>query len=158
MSTDAFRSFSSALTRVLALSAIAAVLLSSSGCAFGEFRPTDPFDRQWTLDQAQHRYTVLVRFSEFHKAGKFVAEEHRDAFIARMRKLEEARFTDYESESVEMDDERHTATVRVTYTVYTPSVPYEVEVAEVQEWSRGGIGNDWRVVSTFEGLQELVAN
>ena len=75
-----------------------------------------------------------------------------------MKALDDARFTDYESESVELDAEKEKATVRVTYTIYTSALPYEVEVAEVQEWTRDGIGNNWRVVSTFEGLQQIVAN
>ena len=59
---------------------------------------------------------------------------------------------------VELDAEKEKATVRVTYTIYTPSLPYEVEVAEIQEWSRDGLGNGWRVVSTFEGLQQIAVN
>ncbi|MCR9093818.1 MAG: hypothetical protein NXI30_06360 [bacterium] len=144
--------------RALALIGLVALVLASTGCAFGEFRPTDPFDRQLSLDRAQHRYTVLVRFSDFARAGAFVAEEHREEFARRMKALDDARFTDYDSESVELDEEKEKATVRVTYTIYTPSLPYEVEVAEIQEWSRDGMGNNWRVVSTFEGLQQLVAN
>ncbi|MEM9176938.1 MAG: hypothetical protein AAGC67_17090 [Myxococcota bacterium] len=144
--------------RALALFGLALLMLSTSGCAFGEFRPTDPFDRQWTLDQAQHRYTVLVRFSDFERASAFVDAGHREDFTKRMRALEDARFTDYESETVELDDGKEKATVRVTYSIYTPALPYEIEVAEVQEWSRSGITNNWRVVSTFEGLQQIVAN
>ena len=30
---------------------LGAVMLSTVGCAFGEFRPGDPFDRQLTLDR-----------------------------------------------------------------------------------------------------------
>ena len=144
--------------RALALLGLTALVLASTGCAFGEFRPTDPFDRQLSLDQAQHRYTVLIRFSDFTRARDFVAEDHREEFAQRMKALDDARFTDYESESVELDEEKEKATVRVTYTIYTSALPYEVEVAEVQEWTRDGIGNNWRVVSTFEGLQQIVAN
>lgn len=149
---------STAFIRPLALVLALTALLATTGCAFGEFRPGDPFDRQWTLDQAQHRYTTLVRFSEFEKARKFVAEDERDVFIERMKALDEARFTDFESEAVELDDAKLNATVVVTYTIYTPSLPYETEVEETQEWSRSGMKNSWRVISTFEGLQQLVAN
>ena len=146
------------LLRLLVCGGLCGMLLSASGCAFGEFRPGDPFDRQISLDDAQHRYTVLVRFSEFKKARRFVAQDDRNAFAKRMKSLEEARFTDYESDSVELDHEKQKATVRVTYTIYTPSRPYEVEVTEIQEWSRDGLTNDWQLVSTFEGLTEIVAN
>lgn len=149
---------SSIPSRALALLMLATLALFAGGCAFGEFRPGDPLDRQLTLDQAQHRYTTLVRFSEFQKARKFVAEENREAFIAQMKTLKDAHFTDFDSETVELDDEKQNATVRVTYTMYTAATPYEVEVEEVQEWSRSGLQNKWRVVSTFEGLQKLVAH
>lgn len=143
----------------LAVPALCLVLVATSlGCAFGEIRPGDPFDRQLTLDRAQHRYTVLVRFSDFHRARKFVAEEHRDEFMARMAELEDARFTGYESEAVELDDAKASATVRVTYTIYTPSMPYEIEVDEIQEWRRRGPTNNWRVVSHFEDLAKIAAN
>ena len=72
------------------------ITLASLGCAFGEFRPGDPFDRQYTLDEAQHRYTTLVRFSVFDRARAFVAKDDRDAFMERMKALDDARFTDYE--------------------------------------------------------------
>lgn len=147
-----------AARRSIVLASLLVLVLGSFGCAFGEFRPGDPFDRQLTLDQAQHRYTVLVRFSDFQRARSFVAEDERDAFMQRMKGLEDARFTDFEAASVELDDKKQKATVRVTYTVYTPSSPYEVEVDEIQEWSRDGLSNDWRVRSTFEGLQELAVN
>ena len=138
---------------------LATLLVASTvGCAFGEFRPSDPFDRQLTLDEAQHRYTTLVRFSEFHKARSFVTEDEREAFIKRMKGLEDARFTDYESESVELDEENKSAVVRVTYTIYTPSMPYEVEVEEIQAWSRDGLTNKWRVSSTFVDLAKVAVN
>ncbi|HEB88526.1 MAG TPA: hypothetical protein ENI85_03055 [Deltaproteobacteria bacterium] len=134
------------------------LLMSALGCANGEFRFGDPFDRQLTLSEAQHRYTVLVRWSEFKKARSFVAETDREAFMAQMKNLDDVRFTDYESEPVELDAGKQKATVRVTYTLYTPSIPYEIEISEVQEWTRKGIGNQWRVQSSFEGLRQLAAN
>jgi hypothetical protein len=46
----------------------------------------------------------------------------------------------------------------VTYTLYTPAIPYEFEITEQQEWSRAGMGNTWSVLSTFDGLQRLASN
>lgn len=138
--------------------ASALALLALAGCANGEFRPTDPFDRSISFSEAQHRYTVLIRWAEFQKAKAFVAEDEREAFLELTKSLKEARFTDYESEEAELDEERRTATVHVTYTAYLPSSPYEVEISEVQEWSRDGAGNDWRVRSTFAGVPNVAAN
>jgi len=50
-------------------------LLLAFGCANGEFRPKDPFDRGLSFNESQHRYTVLVRWSEVQKAKAFVAEQ-----------------------------------------------------------------------------------
>lgn len=142
-----------ALVAIFALAAFGGL-----GCANGEFRFGDPLNREETLSHAQHQYTVLIRWSEFQRAGTYVALDERDAFLARMDALDDARFTDYESGEVELDEELEMATIKVTYTVYTPSVPYELEVSETQEWKRTGVSNKWQVRSTFEGLQQLAVN
>lgn len=149
---------SPASLRALVFSLLSALLLQATGCAFGEFRPGDPFDRQLTFDEAQHRYTTLVRFSSFQKARSFVAPAARADFLARMKALGDARFTDFDSEEVELDEDKQGATVRVTYSVYTPSMPYEVEVEETQVWRRDGLSNKWEVVSSFDGLAKLAVN
>jgi hypothetical protein len=100
-----------------------------------------------------------VRWTEFQKAKAFVVEEDRDKFLAEMKSLKDARFTDYESEEVEVDEEdMNKATVHVTYTLYLPSSPYELQIAETQEWTREGMGNAWRVRSTFEDRPKMAAN
>lgn len=148
-----FRLSLRALVAILALT-----VLGGLGCANGEFRLNDPFDREETLSHAQHQYTILIRWSEFQRAGTYIAEDERDAFLEQMNGLEDARFTDFESGEVEIDDELEKATVKVTYTVYLPSSPYEMEVSETQEWSRSNVSNKWHVSSTFEGLHQLALN
>ena len=143
--------------RALFTALVLALVASALGCADGEFRFGDPFDRQLTLSESQHRYTVLVRWSEFQKARNFVAADDRDAFMEQMKILKVARITEHESEPIELDEEKQSATIRVTYKLYTPSVPYEIEIAEIQEWTREGITNDWQVYSTFEGLRQLAS-
>lgn len=150
-------SLSRALRCVL-LMAVAAGLMSSLGCANGEIRLGDPFDRELTLEEAQHRYTVLMRWSDFQRAKNFVAKGERQAFIDRMKELEDARFTDYESDSIELDDAKQTATMRVVYTLYLPSSPYEMEIVETQTWSRDGVTNGWKVDSSFDALQVVASS
>ena len=128
------------------------------GCADGEFRFGDPFDRQLTFSESQHQYTTFVRWNEYQKARAFVGKDDRDAYMMQMKALKQARFTDYEAEPVELDAAKQSATVRVTYTLYTPSIPYEFEITELQEWSREGITNDWRVYSVFENLEQMASN
>ena len=134
-----------------------ALAMVAMGCAQGEFRPSDPFDRQVTLHDAQHRYTVLMRWKHFDKARAFVAVEARGEFEALTKQLSEARFTGYESETPELDDEKESATLRVTYTLWLPALPYETEIVEVQTWRRNGMTNDWRVKSVFEDIQKIAA-
>ncbi len=50
------------------------------------------------------------------------------------------------------------ATIKVTYTLWTPFIPYEITISEIQEWRRHGVTNDWRVTSYFEDLNKLAAN
>lgn len=138
---------------------VLAALALALGCANGEFRFKDPFDRNLSFGESQHRYTVLVRWTEFQKAKAFVVEEDREKFLADMKALKDARFTDYESEEVEVDEEdMNKATVRVTYTLYLPSSPYETQIEEVQTWSRKGLGNTWLVHSSFEALPKVATN
>ncbi len=144
--------------RGLAALALSTALTLVLGCANGEFRPKDPFDRALTFNEAQHRYTVLVRWSEFQKAKAFVSKDHREKFIADMKAFKHARFTDFESEDVDLDEEKQKATVHVTYTLYLPSTPYELEIVETQQWSRTGMGNTWNVESRFEGEPKMAAN
>jgi hypothetical protein len=144
--------------RAFLLAIATSVALTSIGCAAGEFRFGDPFDREETLSEAQHRYTTLVRFSEFQKARSFVIEDEQETYRQQMKLLREARFTDFESESIELEDGKDAATIFVQYTVYTSALPYEVEVEEKQEWTRDGITNRWRLRSTFDGLQKLALN
>lgn len=146
------------LLRVPLTALILTLVAGALGCADGEFRFGDPFDRQLTLSESQHRYTVYIRWAEFQKARSFVAKDERDFFMEQMEALADARITEYESEPVELDHEKRSATIRVTYTLYTPSIPYEFEISELQEWRREGMSNDWQVRSTFEGLQQLASN
>ncbi|MEO1934246.1 MAG: hypothetical protein ABGX04_05595 [Myxococcales bacterium] len=146
------------IRRPLSIILAMTVLVSVLGCANGEFRFGDPFDRQLTLTESQHRYTVLVRWSQFQKARAFVATEDRDAFMTQMQQLGDARITEYESQPIELDSKKQKATISVTYTLYTTALPYEIKITEEQEWTRSGISNNWNVTSTFDGLRQLAFN
>ncbi|MCZ6464187.1 MAG: hypothetical protein O7A09_07590 [Proteobacteria bacterium] len=132
------------------------VLLSSGwGCAFGEFRPHDPLRREYSLELAQNDYTLLVRWSEFGKAAGFVDPELRDDFRSGFPDSRQLRFTDFESGSIDLDEEKKTATVEVTYFGYPTNSPIEIEITETQEWYRDSVTNNWQVRPTFNGLEGL---
>ena len=152
------RHSNSTFFRALGLAVVIALAASTFGCADGEFRFGDPFDRELKLDEAHHKYTVYMRWADFKKARSFVAVDDRDAFMKQMKRLDGAHFTSYDAEPFDIDKEKQSATVIVTYTVFTPAIPYELEIVETQEWTRNGIGNNWSVYSNFEGLRQLALN
>ena len=161
MENRSLRTRRETLGGALRRSLLAAAVLTSTtlfGCAFGEFRPDDPFNREYSLEQAQHTYTLNVRWGQFQKAKAFVAKDERDDYLARMEAFEDAHFTDYESDPVEVDHEKEMATITVRYLVYFANSPFEVEIEETQEWTRSGVRNNWRVHSVFEPLPGLAAN
>lgn len=131
------------------------VLLAQFGCAFGEFRPDDPFKRQYSLEQAQKRYSDLVRWSKFDEASLFVAVDDRAAFQNRMPDFREVRFTEHETAPWKLDEEMREVVIEVTYRGYSMRTPIEVEVHEKQTWTREGKGNEWTVASEFKDLDRL---
>ena len=137
-----------ALFLVLALGA-----LSSLGCSFGEIYLTDPLLREAALNEQQKRYSSLIRWSAFNKAVRYVQPERRDEFLKVAPPLKEFRFTDYESQPIEIDESGE-CTVEVTYNGYRMDSPFEVEVRETQHWKRNGISNVWHVSPVFSGLDE----
>jgi hypothetical protein len=140
----------------------ALLLIASSlglGCAFGEFRPEDPFKRKFSLEDQHKDYTDNVRWSKFNEASSFMVEDARRSFLDKMPKFEQVRFTDWEAEPWELEDEDMTkATIFVRYKGYSMSNPFEVEVKETQHWSRDGNGNNWTVESEFIDLDRLVGS
>jgi hypothetical protein len=140
--------------------ALILALLAGMGplaCAFGEFRPDDPFQRQHTLSEQQKSYTDYVRWSKFEEASHFVEAADRAAFVAAMPNFDDVRFTDWEAAPWAMaDEEKRTATIEVTYKGYGTRTLIELSVHETQEWSRTN-GNNWTVKSTFRDLDRLAA-
>ena len=132
-------------------------VISSFGCAFGEFRPDDPFKRQYSLELAQKRYSDLVRWSKFEEAALFVDAEEREAYRSRMPDFREVRFTEHETSPWMLDEEMRNVVIEVTYRGYSMRTPIELEVHETQTWSREGKGNDWKVVSEFKDLDRLAS-
>lgn len=145
------------ITRVSRLTLAIALLVATAslGCAFGEINPRDPMKRQHSLNDAQKYYTDLVRWGEFDRAAAMVDPEKRAAYLEAMPDKKAIRFTDYEAGAIQIDDETGESTVVVTYTAYGVFMPIVVEIEETQHWYRESFGNDWRVRSTFAGLEAL---
>ncbi|MGH0037716.1 MAG: hypothetical protein ACQGVK_22015 [Myxococcota bacterium] len=139
----------------MAVALLTLATLPGLGCAFGEINLKDPFNRGYSLREAQRKYTEYVRWSEFKKAAGFVQDDLVEAFLRDAPSLKELRFTDYEIGQVEIDDETGESTVEVTYYAYQPASPLEITIVETQHWQRDSIANDWMVKPVFEGLDHL---
>lgn len=147
----------SSLGSLVLLACLAAL---ASGCAFGEFRPNDPFKRQFSLEDKHKEYSDYVRWSKFEAAASFVHEEQRESFLSQMPDFDMVRFTDWDAEPWEFEDEeeKNKAVIKVTYRGYSMRSPIEVKVIETQTWEREGKGNNWIVRPTFRNLDRLAAH
>ncbi len=140
------------LSTWITLAGLGVTTLLGLGCAFGEVNWSDPLKRGFTLKDAQRRYTEYVRWSAFDKASNYVKPEQRDDYMARAPSARELRFTDYEMDPFEINEETGEATIEVTYYAYQLNSPVEVTVTETQHWQRSGTGNNWVVEPSFADL------
>jgi hypothetical protein len=126
------------------------------GCAFGEIYWTDPMKREYTLGEAQKRYTNLVRFGSFVQASQYVDPELAQAFLDNFPSQGDLVFTDSEAERIDFEaDGKRDAVVRVTYSAYYTHSPVLFEIVETQSWYREGSLNTWLVRPEFAGLQKF---
>jgi hypothetical protein len=128
----------------------ALTLLAGMGCA-STF--ADPTGRLTALENAQRRYTQLVRWGEIRRASAYVEPDLREEFISYEPFFEQIRFTDTEAENVDLDPSQDTASVAVIYRAYSLATFQEKRILETQEWTRyDGIQNNWLVRPEIEEI------
>jgi hypothetical protein len=132
--------------------ALAVATFAVLGCA-GTF--SNPSGKKNALEESQRRYTELVRWGEIERASAFVDPEVVDAFLDQAVKIQNIRFTDFESGPPRYADGNDSASVTVVYHAYSLKTLVEKQLREKQEWYRdGGPANNWRV---RPALHEIVA-
>jgi hypothetical protein len=89
-------------------------------------------DKSVIFHDAQRRYTRLMRFTDYERAGRFVAPDRREEFRERTAALGDLRLSDYELQDVELNGD--TAIARVEYVGYRASQPIVVTYVEEQQW------------------------
>jgi hypothetical protein len=100
--------------RLFAVIAMLGLLSTSLGCAFGEVYWTDPLKREYSLGEAQKRYTNLVRFGAFDQATRFVDPDLADSYIANFPSQSDLVFVDFEAGRIQFADDGMTdATIKV---------------------------------------------
>ena len=146
--------FSSARHEWGARRARAAVAIFVSSCVLlGCVSPTDPLGRQDSLEEAQQRYTELIRWGEVERAAMYVDPELVDDFLTLAGTMANLRITDFDTGEIEFGDD--TAVARVVYRGYSISEFVERAARETQDWYReGGLTDPWRVRPQ---LQHVVA-
>ncbi len=134
---------------LVSLAVSLAVAIAGLGCAFGEIRKDDPFDRLYTLEGHHKHYSDLVRWSKFDDASSYILPEQRAGFVNSMPDFDEVRFTDWRAAPWKLDEEKRTASIVVTYKGYSLRSMYEIEFKETQTWKRTGQRNNWALESSF---------
>jgi len=118
-------------------------LLAALGCAGSIF---DFSGKEDALEEAQSRYTELVRWGELVGASAYVDPAISADFLANAERFRNIRFTDFESGPLQFGENSETATVNVVYHAYSTRTLVEKQFREHQVWYREeSAGNDWRV-------------
>ena len=123
------------------------ILLLAAGC----ITPGDPLGHRDALEEAQKRYTNMIRWGDAERAVQFVDPELREKFLAHAGELEDLAISDYDVGEIQYDDDNRTAQVEVTYRGYSLSHLVERKVRVTQEWHRSE-GNDWLVRPEIEDV------
>lgn len=134
--------------RRFALSALAFCTLWVGACA--GLPSWSDLDQEAVFEDAQKRYTLLMRWAEFERASRYVDPDHRADFLEEAEKLRELRFTDYVLRSRELHADQESATARVFYRAYHVSSLIETTYEETQEWRRDEESGAWRVQPTLQ--------
>jgi hypothetical protein len=123
--------------------ALVLTLVTSLGCASSLADPTGRFN---SLEEAQRRYTKLVRWGELKRASMYVEPELREEFLTYASVFEKIRITDIDTDEIRLDPGQSTASVDVIYHGYAHTNLIERRIFETQEWSRhDGMKNVWLV-------------
>jgi hypothetical protein len=131
------------------------VLLAALGCA----NPFIDFNgKQSALEEAQGRYTELVRWGEIESASIYVDPTITADFLATAARFEDIRITQFESGPPQFGEGSETATVNVVYHAYSTKTLVEKKFYEKQEWYRDeSAGNDWRVRPDLAGIAKKLS-
>ena len=135
---------------------LAAALSASFGCAILDMKMKDfdPMQRRNNFEQAQHKFTTLVRWGHIDDASRYVIAEQRADFMSLAPGLVDLRFTDYEIIEIDMAEDYQTAVVDIRYRGYRLSQPVERTVDLQQKWHRDPLDGDWTVEVELDTIRK----
>jgi hypothetical protein len=106
----------------------------------------DPTGRYNSLEEAQRRYTKLIRWGEIKRASLYVEPELRDEFVSYASVFEQIRITDTDTDEIRLDAGESSASIDVIYHGYSNATFVEKRIFETQQWTRhDGMQNVWLV-------------
>ena len=118
-------------------------LLATLGCAAASL---DFSGKAYALQEAQRRYTELVRWGEIERASAYVDPALTADFLITAERFQGIRFTDFESGPLQFGEGSDTATVDVVYRAYSTRTLVDKKFIEHQQWYReASADNGWRV-------------
>jgi hypothetical protein len=130
----------------------ALMLLFATGCA-SSF--ADPTGRLTSLEDAQRRYTQLVRWGELKRASAYVEPELVADFLSYEPHFDQIRIIDVDASEVNLDPSEDSASVEVTYHAYSYATFQEKRIFETQVWTRyDGVKNVWLVRPQLDDIVE----
>ena len=140
--------------------ALAVLLLATftSGCMLYSYGQFDPLSSGREFDEAQLRFTRLVRWNQWEKASEMVAPDSRERFREVMAGLEGVKFTDWETILVDMSKGLKTAEVQVQIEGYREATLLHASARMTQNWERlPGASSPWVVRPDVEPLAAAFA-
>jgi hypothetical protein len=101
------------------------------------------------LEEAQKRYTQLIRWRDAERAARFVVPERRESFMELAKNLELIEISDYELGEFQFGDDDKTASIEVTYRGYMLNQLVERKIHVTQKWRRND-GEQWMIDPDLE--------
>ncbi|MFB3118653.1 MAG: hypothetical protein ACE1ZP_07790 [Myxococcota bacterium] len=125
-------------------------LLATLGCAMASF---DFTGKESALEDAQRRYTELVRWGEIEGASAYVDPALATDFLDIAERFRDIHFSDFETGPLQFGENSETATVNVVYHAYSTRTLVEKRIRERQEWYReASAANAWRVRPNLDAI------
>jgi len=123
------------MRRLIILSALVMLVAPLGGCMYSHGQ-IDVLQHGDSFDDAQTRFSRLVKWGAWQKAVPMVSPDSREEFAAVMEGLADVKFTDWEILVLDMGDGFQTATVEVLLEGFRESTLTHHTAVMTQEWER----------------------
>lgn len=123
------------MRRLVILSLLALLVAPLGGCVFSHGQ-LDLLQHGDSFDEAQTRFSRLVKWGAWQKAVPMVAPDAREEFVDVMQGLSDVKFTDWEILVLDMGAGFETATVEILLEGFRETTLTHHAAIMTQEWER----------------------